>query len=41
MDFLNLLRFAVKNNASDIHVQAGLKPIFRIGGIIRAADVPR
>src|SRR5687767_11744766 len=40
MDFLNLLRFAVKNNASDIHVQAGLKPIFRIGGIIRAADVP-
>ena len=40
MDFLNLLRFAVKNNASDIHIQAGLKPIFRIGGIIRAADVP-
>jgi twitching motility protein PilT len=40
MDFQNLLRFAVKNNASDIHVQAGLKPIFRIGGIIRAADVP-
>jgi len=35
-----MLRFAVKNNASDIHVQAGLKPIFRIGGIIRAADVP-
>jgi twitching motility protein PilT len=40
MDFLNLMRFAVKNNASDLHVQAGLKPIFRIGGIIRAADVP-
>jgi twitching motility protein PilT len=40
MDWLNLLRFAVKNNASDIHVQAGLKPLFRIGGIIRAADVP-
>ena len=40
MDFQNLLRFAVKNNASDIHIQAGLKPIFRIGGIIRAADVP-
>src|SRR5688500_6314453 len=40
MDWLNLLRFAAKNNASDIHIQAGLKPIFRIGGIIRAADVP-
>ena len=40
MDFMALMRFAVKNNASDLHLQAGLKPIFRIGGIIRAADTP-
>ena len=40
MDWINLLRFAVKHNASDIHIQAGLKPLLRIGGIIRAADVP-
>jgi twitching motility protein PilT len=40
MDFEKLLRFAVEQNASDIHIQAGLKPIVRLGGIIRLTDAP-
>ena len=40
MEFERLLRFAVEQNASDIHIQAGLKPILRLGGIIRVTDVP-
>ena len=41
MDFQQLLRFGVQHDASDIHIQAGLPPIVRIGGIIRATDRPR
>src|SRR5881392_382680 len=32
MDFTALLRFAVDHGASDIHVQAGLVPVLRLGG---------
>jgi twitching motility protein PilT len=40
MDLLALLKFAVENNASDVHLQAGLPPRVRIGGVIRAVTVP-
>lgn len=40
MELQNLLRFAVENNASDIHVQSGLQPRVRIGGIIRQVNLP-
>jgi twitching motility protein PilT len=40
MDFHKLLVFAVEHDASDIHIQARLKPILRIGGILRPVDVP-
>jgi len=38
MDFNKLMRFGVEHDASDIHIQAGLKPILRIGGILRQTD---
>ncbi len=40
MDFATLLRFAVERDASDVHVQAGLSPMLRLGGVLRQADVP-
>jgi twitching motility protein PilT len=40
MDFQMLLRFAVERDASDIHIQAGLQPTLRIGGILRQTDTP-
>jgi twitching motility protein PilT len=40
MDFPQLLRFAVEHDASDVHVQAGLPPNLRIGGLLRATSVP-
>nr|WP_308389355.1 type IV pilus twitching motility protein PilT [Acidithiobacillus sp. AMEEHan] len=40
MDVTDLLGFAVKNNASDIHVSAGLPPMLRINGEIKPANVP-
>src|SRR6266699_3907453 len=40
MDFPQLLRFAVEHDASDVHIQAGLPPNLRIGGILRATSVP-
>src|SRR3954471_16569415 len=40
MDFQQLLRFAVDHDASDIHIQAGLPPNLRIGGLLRATSVP-
>ena len=40
MDFQILLRFAVDNGASDVHIQAGLPPSVRIGGILRTTDQP-
>jgi twitching motility protein PilT len=40
MDFQSLLRFAVSHDASDVHIQAGLPAIVRIGGTIRITDQP-
>lgn len=40
MDFHALLKFAVDHNASDIHIQAGLPAQLRIGGVIRAVNLP-
>jgi twitching motility protein PilT len=33
-----LMRFAVDHDASDIHIQAGLPPCLRIGGILRSTS---
>ncbi len=38
MDFDQLLLFAVKNDASDIHIQAGAPPMLRIGGQMRSLE---
>ena len=40
MDLQQLLRFAVEHNASDVHVQAGLPPHLRMGGILKAVNQP-
>jgi twitching motility protein PilT len=40
MDFGELLAFAVEHDASDVHIQAGLPPQLRIGGLLRATNVP-
>lgn len=39
MDISELLAFAVKNNASDTHISAGLAPMLRINGDIRPLNV--
>src|SRR5690348_13495881 len=38
MDFQALLRFGVQHDASDVHIQAGLPPYFRLGGLLKATD---
>src|SRR4029079_12632730 len=40
MDFNQLLHFAVENNASDVHIQAGLQTRLRVGGIMRSVNLP-
>ena len=40
MDFVNLLKFGVQHNASDVHIQAGLRACIRLGGILRSTDQP-
>jgi twitching motility protein PilT len=40
MDVTDLLGFAVKNKASDIHISAGLPPMVRINGQMRPVNVP-
>ena len=40
MDFLRLLQFAVEHEASDVHLQAGVRPHVRIGGILKCTDQP-
>lgn len=40
MDFSQLIKFAVEHNASDVHIQAGLPPRVRIGGLIRVINLP-
>ena len=40
MDIAELLRFTVQNKASDMHLSAGLPPIFRIDGDMCRFDFP-
>lgn len=40
MDISNLLAFSVKNNASDLHLSAGLPPMIRVHGDIRRINLP-
>jgi twitching motility protein PilT len=40
MDFQALLKFAVEHDASDVHLQAGLPPHIRMGGILKTVDAP-
>ncbi|SVD84571.1 uncharacterized protein METZ01_LOCUS437425, partial [marine metagenome] len=39
MELTELLAFAVKNGASDIHLTAGLPPMIRIDGDIKRVKV--
>ena len=36
MDITQLLAFSVKNKASDLHLSAGLPPMIRVHGDVRA-----
>ena len=40
MDIGELLAFAVKNRASDMHLSAGLPPMIRVDGDVRRINVP-
>jgi twitching motility protein PilT len=40
MDITQLLSFAVKNGASDLHISAGMPPLIRIDGDMRRVNVP-
>ncbi|WP_311948362.1 type IV pilus twitching motility protein PilT [Halomonas piscis] len=40
MDITELLAFAAKQNASDLHLSAGLPPMIRVDGDMRRLDVP-
>ena len=39
MDITQLLAFTVKNNASDLHLSAGLPPMIRVNGDVRRLNV--
>lgn len=40
MDIADLLSFSVKNNASDLHISAGLPPMIRVDGDVRRINLP-
>lgn len=40
MDITELLSFSVKQNASDLHITAGMPPLIRVDGDIRRINVP-
>ena len=40
MDITELLAFSVKNNASDLHLSAGLPPVIRVDGEMRKLNIP-
>src|SRR3981189_2933725 len=40
MDLTELLAFAVKNKASDLHLSAGLPPLIRVHGDMRRINLP-
>ena len=40
MDVTELLAFSVKNNASDLHLSAGLPPMIRVDGEVKRINLP-
>lgn len=40
MDIDTLLNVAIEQRASDLHISAGLKPLFRLDGELQAMDMP-
>ena len=40
MNFDQLIRFAVEQGASDVHLQTGASPLLRISGLIRTVESP-
>jgi len=40
VDITELLSFGVKNNASDLHLSAGMPPLIRVDGDLRRIDLP-
>ena len=40
MDITELLAFTAQQNASDLHLSAGLPPMIRVDGDIRRINVP-
>ena len=40
MNFDQLIKFAVEQNASDLHFQTGASPLLRINGQIRNVESP-
>jgi len=40
MDLDDLLKFSVKNGASDLHLSAGLPPLIRVDGDVRKINLP-
>jgi twitching motility protein PilT len=40
MEITELLAFAIKHNASDLHLSAGMPPIIRVDGDVRKLDLP-
>ena len=39
MDITELLNFSISNNASDLHLSAGMPPMIRVDGKMRQLDV--
>jgi twitching motility protein PilT len=40
VDIAQLLAFAVKNNASDLHLSAGMPPLIRVDGDVKRVNMP-
>ena len=40
VDVAQLLSFAVKNNASDLHLSGGVPPMIRVDGDIKRVNMP-
>ena len=40
MDIVELLGFAYKNKASDLHLSAGMPPMIRVHGDVRKINLP-
>src|SRR4029078_3893261 len=40
LDIAQLLAFAVKNNASDLHLSAGVPPMIRVDGDMKRVNMP-